>query len=192
MSLSLKKGGNLSLSKAEPGLTKILIGLGWTPRATAGTEFDLDATCFVLAATGKVRSDADMIFYNQKESEDGTIRHMGDNRTGVGDGDDEVIAVDLARVAADVQRLVACVTIHEADERRQNFGMVGEAYVRVVNAETKREIARYDLSEDASVETAMIFGEVYRHDGEWKFKAVGQGFAGGLGALAGNFGVDVG
>lgn len=192
MSLSLKKGGNLSLSKAEPGLTRIQIGLGWTPRATAGTEFDLDATCFVVGATGKVRSDDDMIFYNQKETPDGTVRHGGDNRTGAGDGDDEVIHVELAQVAADVQRLVAAVTIHEAEERRQNFGMVGDAYVRIVNAETKREIARYDLSEDASVETAMIFGEVYRHDGEWKFRAVGQGFAGGLAALAGHFGVDVG
>jgi tellurium resistance protein TerD len=192
MPVKLAKGGNLSLSKAEPGLEKVVVGLGWTPRVTTGKEFDLDASLFMLTATGKVRSDDDFIFYNQPASTEGSVVHGGDNRTGAGDGDDETITIELANVPEAVQRLSVCVTIHEADQRRQNFGMVSDAYVRVVNAETNAEIARYDLSEDASVETAMIFGEVYRHAGEWKFRAVGQGFSGGLAALASNFGVDVG
>ncbi|HXG68760.1 MAG TPA: TerD family protein [Blastocatellia bacterium] len=192
MPISLSKGGNVSLSKEAPGLKNILIGLGWDVRATDGAAFDLDASLFMLNAEGKVRSDADFIFYNNKTSADGSVQHLGDNLTGAGEGDDEQIKVNLDGVPADVAKLAVSVTIHEADTRRQNFGMVSSAFIRVVNADNNTEIARYDLSEDASTETAMIFGEIYRHGGEWKFKAIGQGFAGGLGPLARNFGVNVG
>lgn len=191
MAISLGKGQNVSLSKEAPGLTKVLVGLGWDARATDGQAFDLDASAFLQGASGKVRSDADFIFYNQPKSSDGSVEHTGDNKTGAGDGDDESLKVDLSGVPADVQKIAFCVTIHEAEGRRQNFGMVHNAYVRLLNAADGKEVARYDLSEDASVETAMIFAELYRHNGEWKFKAIGQGFAGGLGPLARNFGVNV-
>ena len=192
MSISLSKGGNISLSKEAPGLTRILVGLGWDVRQTDGADFDLDASAFLLNGTGKVRSDADFIFYNQLESACKSVRHTGDNLTGEGDGDDESLDVDLAKVPAEVHRLAVAVTIHEGEARRQNFGMVSNAFVRVVDQVTGREITRYDLNEDASVETAMIFGEVYRHNADWKFRAVGQGFKGGLGPLAKSFGVSVG
>lgn len=192
MSISLAKGGNVSLSKEAPGLSKILIGLGWDERATDGTDFDLDASAFILGGNDLVRSDSDFIFYNNLRSSDGSVEHTGDNLTGGGDGDDEQIKVDLARVPADVQKVAVTVTIHEGEGRRQNFGMVSNAFIRVVDETSGREITRYDLNEDASVETAMIFGEVYRHGTDWKFRAVGQGFKGGLGPLARNFGVNVG
>ncbi|WP_322963879.1 TerD family protein [Sphingomonas fuzhouensis] len=192
MSVSLAKGGNVSLSKEEPGLTHILIGLGWDTRTTDGTDFDLDASAFLLGANDKVRGDADFIFYNNLRSSDGSVEHTGDNRTGEGDGDDEALKVELGKVPADVQKIAVSVTIHEGEARRQSFGMVSNAFIRVVNDATGREIARYDLSEDASTETAMIFGEVYRHNGEWKFRAVGQGFKGGLAPMARNYGVNVG
>lgn len=191
MAVNLTKGGNVSLSKEAPGLTAVRVGLGWDARVTDGQAFDLDASVFLLGESGKVRSDADFVFYNNKEGAGGAVRHQGDNLTGVGEGDDEVVDVDLAGMPADVQKLSFAVTIHDADARRQDFGMVSNAFIRVVNAADGREIARYDLSEDASTEVAMIFGEVYRHGGEWKFKAVGQGFGGGLGPLAGSFGVNV-
>ena len=191
MAISLSKGGNISLSKEAPGLSKILVGLGWDARATDGGDFDLDAVAFILGGTGKVRSDADFIVYNQLRSADGSIEHTGDNRSGVGDGDDEAIRMDLSKIPADVTRVAVCVTIHDAESRRQNFGMVSNAFVRIVNGDTNAEVARYDLAEDASTETALIFAEVYRNGAEWKFKAVGQGFAGGLGPLARNFGVNV-
>jgi tellurium resistance protein TerD len=190
MAVSLSKGGNVSLSKTEPDLKKILIGLGWDARSTDGQAFDLDASAFLLATGDRVRSDADFIFYNQPKSSDGSIEHKGDNKTGQGDGDDESVAVDLVTAPADIQKIVVAVTIHEAEERRQNFGQVRNAYIRILNGETQKELARYDLSEDASVETAMIFGEVYRNGAEWKFRAVGQGFNGGLGPLARSFGVN--
>ena len=189
MALTLQKGGNLSLSKTDPTLTKILIGLGWDPRATDGTEFDLDASAFLLGANGKVRSDADFIFYNQLKSADGSIEHTGDNRTGAGDGDDEVLKVDLSRVPADIDKIAFTVTIHDADARKQNFGQVGCSFIRVVNEISGAEIVRYDLAEDASTETAMIFAELYRNNGEWKFRAVGSGFAGGLKAVANSYGM---
>ena len=191
MAISLQKGGNVSLSKEAPGLTKMLIGVGWDVRATAGENFDLDGSAFLLNASGKVRSDADFIFYNQPKSDNGAVVHHGDNRTGAGSGDDEVIEVNLAAVPADVEKIAITVTIHDADARKQNFGQVSSAFIRCVNADGNVEIARFDLSEDASVETAMIFGEIYRHNGEWKFKAIGQGFKGGLGALAQHFGVNI-
>lgn len=191
MAISLSKGGNVSLTKSAPGLTNILIGLGWDARATDGAAFDLDASGFLLSADGKVRSDADFIFFNQPASADGSVKHLGDNTTGEGDGDDEQITVDLTKVPADVDKIAVSVTIHEAETRKQSFGMVSQAFVRVVNAADNSEIVRYDLSEDFSIETALIFGEVYRNSGEWKFRAVGQGFQGGLAAMAKNYGVNV-
>ncbi|GFM83496.1 tellurium resistance protein TerD [Pseudomonas cichorii] len=190
MALTLQKGGNLSLSKTDPTLTNVLIGLGWDPRATDGQEFDLDASAFLLGANGKVRSEADFIFYNQLKSADGSVEHAGDNRTGAGDGDDEVVKVDLTRVPADVEKIVFVVTIHDADSRKQNFGQVGGSFIRVLNEKSSAEIVRYDLAEDASTETAMIFAELYRNNGEWKFRAVGQGYAGGLKAVANAHGMN--
>jgi tellurium resistance protein TerD len=190
MALSLQKGGNLSLSKTDPSLSKILVGLGWDPRATDGTEFDLDASAFLLDANGKVRGDADFIFYNQLKSPDGSVEHLGDNRTGAGEGDDEVVKVDLTRVPAEIEKIAFTVTIHDADVRKQNFGQVSNSFIRVVNEVSGAEIVRYDLAEDASTETAMIFAELYRNNGEWKFRAVGQGYAGGLRALANGFGMN--
>jgi tellurium resistance protein TerD len=192
MSVSLSKGGNVSLSKQEPGLSKILVGLGWDTRTTDGADFDLDASAFLLAAGDRVRGDDDFVFFNNLRSGDGSVEHTGDNLTGEGEGDDESLKIDLSRVPPDVQKIAVSVTIHEGEGRRQSFGMVSNAFIRVVNDATGREIARYDLSEDASTETAMIFGEVYRHGGEWKFRAVGQGYKGGLGPLARNYGVNVG
>lgn len=192
MALTLQKGGNLSLTKADPSLTKIMVGLGWDPRATDGTEFDLDASAFLLAANGKVRGDADFIFYNQLTSRDGSIAHTGDNRSGVGEGDDEAIKVDLSQVPADIDKVAFVVTIHDAEARKQNFGQVANSFIRVVNEASGAEVVRYDLAEDASTETAMVFAELYRSDGEWKFRAVGQGFAGGLKPLAEGYGVSVG
>jgi tellurium resistance protein TerD len=191
MSVSLSKGSNVSLSKEEPGLEKVLVGLGWNARSTDGQPFDLDASVFMLNSASKVRNDSDFIFYNNLKSSDGSVEHTGDNRTGDADGDDEVIKVNLSGVPADIDKLAFTVTIHEAEERRQNFGMVQNAVIRVINEATNREITRFDLSEDMSIETAMIFGEIYRHNGEWKFRAVAQGFKGGLGPLAKNFGVNV-
>lgn len=190
MAISLRKGGNISLNKADPGIKKALVGLGWDARGTDGADFDLDASVFLVAASGKVRSDADFIFYNQLTSACGSVVHTGDNLTGEGEGDDEAVQVDLSKIPADVQKLVFAVTIYEASSRRQNFGMVANAFIRIVNDETNREIVRFDLSEDASIETAMIFGELYRRRGDWKFRAVEQGYQGGLGPLARSFGVN--
>jgi tellurium resistance protein TerD len=192
MALSLQKGGNLSLSKAAPNLTNILIGLGWDVRTTDGAAFDLDASLFMVGDTGKVRSDADFIFYNQAKSSCGSVEHTGDNRTGEGEGDDESVKVNLANVPANVSRLVVTVTIHDAQARQQSFGQVGGAFMRVINSADNSEIARFDLSEDYSTETAMIFGEIYRHNGEWKFIAIGQGYSGGLAAMCQQYGVNIG
>jgi tellurium resistance protein TerD len=190
MAISLQKGGNVNLSKEAPGLTKVIIGLGWDPRATDGKEFDLDGSAFLLKADGKVRGDSDFIFYNNLKSTDGSVTHTGDNRSGEGEGDDERVVVDLSKVPAEIDRLSVSVTIHEAEQRNQNFGMVSRAYIRCLNADGEKEIARYDLSEDGSIETAMIFGELYRAGSEWKFRAVGQGYKGGLGPLARSYGVN--
>ena len=191
MAVSLQKGGSVSLSKEAPGLSDIVVGLGWDPRATDGTEFDLDASVFLLGETEKVLSDNAFIFYNNKTSPCGNVVHNGDNRSGEGEGDDETVNVNLAGLPEEAKKLAFSVTIHDAAGRNQNFGQVSKAYIRVLNKKDNSEIARFDLSEDASVETAMIFGEVYRHNGEWKFKAIGQGFAGGLAPLASNYGVSV-
>ena len=191
MSISLSKGGNISLSKTDPSLKNVIVGLGWDARPTDGADFDLDASAFMVKDDGTVRTDSEFIFYNQTKSSCGSIEHTGDNRTGAGDGDDEAVIVLLDKIPADVQRVIFCVTIHDADVRKQNFGQVNHAYVRIVNKDSNTEVARYDLSEDASIETAMIFGEIYRHSGEWKFKAVGQGYAGGLAALARQYGINI-
>jgi tellurium resistance protein TerD len=191
MAISLSKGGNVNLSKEAPGLNKIVVGLGWDVRATDGAAFDLDASAFLVKLDGKVRSDSDFCFYNNKVVGNGAVQHTGDNTTGAGEGDDETVKVELSKIPVDLDKVVFAVTIHEAETRKQNFGQVNHAFIRVVNEDGGQEIARYDLSEDASIETAMIFGEIYRVGADWKFKAVGQGFAGGLGALAASFGVSV-
>ncbi len=191
MSVSLTKGSNVSLSSEAPGLVEIDVGLGWDARVTDGSDFDLDASAFLLQESGKVRSDADFIFYNNMSSAEGSVAHQGDNQTGSGDGDDEVIFVRLPKVPSEVSKVAFSVTIHDAEARRQNFGQVRNAYIRILNKTDGKEITRYDLSEDYSVETAMVFGELYRHNGDWKFRAIGQGFSGGLGPLAKSFGVNI-
>ena len=197
MAVSLSKGGKVSLAKVAAdagisgGLTKIMVGLGWdVNRYDGGTDFDLDAAAFMLAGTGKVRSSDDFIFYNQKVGPG--VEHMGDNRTGEGEGDDEVINVDLNAIPADIERVSFTVTIDQAEQRNQNFGMVENSYIRVVDAASGTELIRYDLGEDFSVETAVVVADLYRHNGEWKFNAIGSGFSGGLAALCANFGVDIG
>jgi tellurium resistance protein TerD len=189
MALTLQKGGNLSLSKTDPSLVNVEVGLGWDSRTTDGAPFDLDASAFLVNVNDKCRTDADFIFYNQLKTIDGSVEHLGDNVTGSGDGDDEQIVVKLNLLPTDVQKVVFAVTIHEADARRQNFGQVKNAYIRLVNKDTGTEVVRFDLTEESSTETAMIFGEIYRNNGEWKFKAVGQGYAGGLGTLARHHGI---
>ena len=191
MAVSLKKGGNVSLEKESPGLKFVLVGLGWDARATDGADFDLDASAFLLTEGEKVRNDSDFIFYNNLRSTDGSIEHTGDNLTGEGEGDDETIKIELGKVPQAIQKIAISVTIHDAEDRRQNFGMVSNAYIRIVNTENSKEITRFDLVEDMSTETAMIFGELYRHNSEWKFKAVGQGYNGGLSPLAKRYGVNV-
>lgn len=191
MAISLTKGGNVNLSKEAPSLTQMTVGLGWNPRATDGQAFDLDAVAFLLNDAGVVRNDQDFIFFNNLKSVDGSVEHTGDNRTGEGTGDDEVIKVDLSRVPTDVSKVTFCAIIYDGQARNQNFGQVSNAYIRIVDAVSNNEVARYDLSEDSSTETAMIFGELYKHNGEWKFRAVGQGFGGGLGPLASSYGVNV-
>ena len=190
MGVSLSKGGNVSLSKTDPGMKNVLIGLGWDVRATDGQDYDLDASVFLLGENGKVRSDSDFIFYNNLRSVEGSVEHTGDNRTGEGDGDDESIKIKLDKIPADVAKLVFVVTIHDATARKQSFGQVTGAFIRLVNDDTQIEVARYDLTEDASTETAMLFGELYRHNNEWKFRAVGQGYAGGLASVCQQYGIN--
>ena len=192
MGISLSKGGNVNLSKEAPSMKTVKLGLGWDARSTDGAAFDLDASAFMLITTGKVESVAGFIFYNQAKSTCGSVSHTGDNRTGDAVGDDETIVVQLNNVPQNIDKVTVAVTIHEGTTRNQNFGMVSKAYIRCIDADTNKEIARYDLSEDSATETAMIFGELYRYNGEWKFKAIGQGFTGGLGPLAMNFGVNIG
>ncbi len=191
MGVSLTKGGNVSLSKEAPGLTDVIVGLGWDVRTTTGTEFDLDASAIVVGADGKVVSDKHFIFFNNLTSPDGTVEHTGDNLTGEGEGDDEQVKVNLAALPAEVDKVVFPVSIYDAETRSQSFGQVRNAFIRVVNATGNAEIARYDLTEDASTETAMVFGELYRNGAEWKFRAVGQGYASGLSGNARDFGVNV-
>jgi tellurium resistance protein TerD len=189
--VSLSKGGNVSLTKEAPNLTAVIVGLGWDARTTTGSDFDLDASALLANAEGKVAQDANFVFFNNLKSPDGSVEHTGDNLTGEGEGDDEVIKVNLAGVPADVDKIVFPVSIYEAETRQQSFGQVRNAYIRVVNQADNKELARYDLSEDASTETAMVFGELYRHGAEWKFRAIGQGYASGLRGIAQDFGVNV-
>ena len=191
MGVSLSKGGNVSLTKAAPGLTSVVVGLGWDVRTTTGDDFDLDASAIGVGAEGKVVSDSHFVFFNNLKSPDGSITHLGDNLTGEGEGDDEQVRVDLSVVPAEVDKVVFPVSIYDADKRGQSFGQVRNAFIRVVNAADNNELARYDLSEDASTETAMVFGEVYRAGAEWKFRAVGQGYATGLAGIARDFGVNI-
>ncbi|GLF97140.1 TerD family protein [Streptomyces yaizuensis] len=191
MAVSLTKGGNVSLTKEAPGLTAVTVGLGWDVRTTTGTDFDLDASAIAVNTAGKVVSDGHFVFFNNRSTPDQTIVHTGDNRTGEGGGDDEQINVDLSRLPADIDKIVFPVSIYDAVARSQNFGQVRNAYIRVVNQAGGTEVARYDLSEDAAVETAMVFGELYRNGAEWKFRAVGQGYAAGLEGIARDFGVNL-
>ncbi|GAB3122443.1 TerD family protein [Streptomyces calidiresistens] len=191
MAVSLTKGGNVSLTKEAPGLTAVTIGLGWDTRTTTGADFDLDASAIAVDAGSKVVSDGHFVFYNNLASPDQAIQHTGDNLTGEGEGDDEQINVFLDGLGQDVDKIVFPVSIHQAEARGQNFGQVRNAYIRVINQNGGAEIARYDLSEDASTETAMVFGELYRNGAEWKFRAVGQGYASGLVGIAQDYGVNV-
>jgi tellurium resistance protein TerD len=191
MGVSLSKGGNVSLSKEAPGLTTVLVGLGWDVRTTTGSEFDLDASALLCTEHGRVTQDGNFVFFNNLKSPDGSVEHTGDNRTGAGAGDDEAIRVDLTRVPEQVAKIVFPVSIYEAERHGQTFGQVRNAYIRVVDETDGRELARYDLTEDASTQTAMVFGELYRNAGEWKFRAIGQGYATGLRGIALDFGVNV-
>ncbi|OXS59168.1 chemical-damaging agent resistance protein C [Cohnella sp. CIP 111063] len=190
MSISLSKGQKIDLTKTNPGLTKVLVGLGWdTNKYDGGKDFDLDASVFLLNGAGKAGSEKDFIFYNNLKSTNGAVEHTGDNLTGEGDGDDEQVKVNLSTVPAEVEKISFCITIHEAAERGQNFGQVTNAFVRIVNEDTGAELIRYDLGEDFSVETAVVVGELYRHGGEWKFNAVGSGYKDGLAGLVKDFGL---
>ena len=191
MAVSLSKGGNVSLTKEAPGLNAVTVGLGWDVRTTTGTDFDLDASAIAVNAEGKVYSDQHFIFFNNTTSPEQAIVHTGDNITGEGEGDDEQININLGTLPAEVDKIVFPVSIYDAETRSQNFGQVRNAFIRVVNQADQSEIARYDLSEDAATETAMVFGEMYRNGEEWKFRAVGQGYASGLTGIAQDFGVNV-
>ncbi|OWR33063.1 chemical-damaging agent resistance protein C [Saccharibacillus sp. O23] len=192
MAISLQKGQKVDLTKTNPGLKKVMVGLGWdTNKYDGGKDFDLDASAFLLGANGKVTSDTDFIFYNNPKSADGSVVHTGDNRTGEGEGDDEQLTVELAAVPAQVEKVSFCITIHDAAARAQNFGQVSNAFVRIVNEETNEELIRYDLGEDFSVETAIVVAELYRNSGEWKFSAVGSGYQNGLEGLVRDFGLAV-
>ncbi len=192
MPVSLKKGQKVSLTKDNPGLTKVVVGLGWDVNAfDTGGDFDLDAAAFLLGDSGKVADSDDFVFYRNLTHSSGSVVHQGDNLTGIGDGDDEQIKVDLSKVPDSVTKIAFTVTIYEAEQRRQNFGQVNNAFIRIYNEETGEEMIRYDLGEDFSIETAAVFGELYKNGGEWKFNAIGNGFQGGLAALCANFGVEV-
>ena len=192
MAVSLSKGQKVDLTKNNPGLSKILVGLGWdTNKYDGGYDFDLDAAAFLLGPNGKVTSDGDFVFYNNLKHASGSVEHMGDNRTGAGEGDDEQIRIDLSKVPDAIGKIDFTVTIYEADERRQNFGQVSNAYIHILDEANNIELIRYDLGEDFSVETAVVVGEIYRNAGEWKFNAIGSGFKGGLRALGLNYGVNV-
>ncbi len=192
MAINLSKGQKVDLTKGNPGLKSIMVGLGWDVNAfDSGADFDLDAAAFMLGANGKCPTDQEFIFYGNLEHNTGAVKHMGDNLTGDGDGDDEQVFVDLTKIPANVEKIAFTVTIYDAEGRRQNFGQVSNAFIRIVDDSTGTELIRYDLGEDFSIETAVVVGELYRHNGEWKFNAIGSGFQGGLAALCGHYGIDV-
>jgi tellurium resistance protein TerD len=192
MAISLAKGQKVDLTKTNPGLTTVIVGLGWdTNKYDGGKDFDLDASVFLANGAGKVSSDSDFIFYNNKQNSNASVVHTGDNRTGAGDGDDEQIKIELGNVPAATEKIAFCITIHDAAERSQNFGQVSNAYVRILNEANGEELIRYDLGEDFSVETAVVVGELYRHNGEWKFNAIGSGYRDGLAGLCRDYGLDI-
>ena len=191
MPINLTKGQKVNLSKDNPGLKNIMVGLGWDVNAfDSGADFDLDASAFLAGANGKCPMDKDFIFYGNLEHESGAVKHMGDNLTGEGDGDDEQIEVDLSLVPGNIEKIAFTVTIYEAESRRQNFGQVSNAYIHILDTATNTELLRFDLGEDFSIETAVVVGELYKHNGEWKFNAIGSGFQGGLAALCAHYGID--
>ncbi len=192
MPINLSKGQKVDLTKGNPGLKKIMVGLGWDVNAfDSGADFDLDAAAFMVGANGKCPTEQEFIYYHNLSHPSEALKHMGDNLTGEGEGDDEQIEVDLAKIPANIEKVAFTVTIYDADTRRQNFGQVNNAFIRIYNEETGEEMIRYDLGEDFSIETAAVFGELYKNAGEWKFNAIGNGFQGGLAALCANFGVEV-
>lgn len=192
MPVSLQKGQKVSLTKENPGLTKVVVGLGWdVNQFDTGEDFDLDTSAFMLTEGGKVSQQADFVFFGNLLHPSGSVLHMGDNLTGAGDGDDEQIKVDLSRIPANITKIAFTVTIYEAETRRQNFGQINNAFIRIYNEITGEEILRYDLGEDFSIETAAVFGELYKHGNEWKFNAIGSGYQGGLAALCASYGIDV-
>ena len=191
MAISLSKGQKVDLTKGKPSLKKLMVGLGWDVNAFDGADFDLDASAFMVGANGKCPTEQEFIFYSNLKHPSGAVESMGDNRTGGGDGDDEQIMVDLSKVPANIERIAFTCTIYDADVRGQNFGQVSNAFIRIVDEETGEEIIRYDLGEDFSIETAIVVGEIYKHNGEWKFNAIGSGFQGGLAALCGHYGIEV-
>ncbi|KOP83136.1 TerD family protein [Cytobacillus solani] len=193
MAVSLSKGQKVDLTKTNPGLTKVVVGVGWdVNKYDGGNDFDLDSSVFLLGDNGKVTSDSDFVFYNNANGGNGSVVHTGDNRTGAGDGDDEQVKVDLANVPANIQRITFTITIHDGEARNQNFGQVSNSYVRIMSEDSGEELIRYDLGEDFSIETAIVVGELYRHNAEWKFSAIGSGYQGGLAALAKDFGLQIG
>ena len=192
MGVSLQKGQKVSLTKGNPGLSKVVVGLGWdVNQFDTGADFDLDAAAFLLADNGKVSAQGDFVFFGNLEHSSGSVRHLGDNLTGAGEGDDEQIKIDLSLVPANITKIAFTVTIYEAEQRRQNFGQVNNAFIRIYNETNGEELLRYDLGEDFSIETAAVFGELYKNGDEWKFNAIGSGYQGGLAALCANFGVEV-
>lgn len=192
MPINLSKGQKVDLTKGNPRLKNVMVGLGWDVNAfDSGADFDLDAAAFMVDSNGKCPTEKEFVFYGNLEHPSGAIKHMGDNRTGDGEGDDEQIEVNLADIPANIEKIAFTATIYDAETRRQNFGQVSNAYIRLVNVETNEEIIRYDLGEDFSIETAVVVGEIYRHNGEWKFNAIGSGFQGGLAALCGHYGIEV-
>lgn len=192
MPINLSKGQKVDLTKGNPSLKNIMVGLGWDVNAfDSGSDFDLDAAAFMLGSNGKCPTDKEFVFYGNLKHQSNSVEHMGDNLTGEGDGDDEQIKVDLANIPSNVEKIAFTVTIYDSENRRQNFGQVSNAFIRIVDEATGAELIRYDLGEDFSIETAVVVGELYRHNGEWKFNAIGSGFQGGLAALCGHYGIDV-
>ncbi|MBU5478570.1 TerD family protein [Eubacterium sp. MSJ-13] len=192
MPISLQKGQKVSLTKGNPGLKKVVVGLGWdVNQFDTGGDFDLDAAAFLLGDSGKVAKSDDFVFYGNLTHPSGAVQHMGDNLTGEGDGDDEQIKIDLTQIPDNITKIAFTATIYEPEQRRQNFGQVNNAFIRIYNEETGEEMLRYDLGEDFSIETAVVFGELYKNNNEWKFNAIGSGYQGGLAALCANYGVDV-
>ncbi|MBZ5200097.1 TerD family protein [Planomicrobium chinense] len=191
MAINLSKGQKVDLTKSNPGLTNVIVGLGWdTNKYDGGQDFDLDSSVFLLNSSGKASSEADFVFYNNTVGAAGAVEHTGDNKTGEGEGDDEQVKVNLSTVPSSIERVTFAITIHDAEARGQNFGQVSNSYVRIVNGDTNEELIRYDLGEDFSIETAVVVGELYRHNNEWKFNAIGSGYQGGLGSLVKDFGLD--